>query len=102
MNRYTLLVTLLAILFAGMIGEADRSEQATVTDDFAPVVFVAGNDKLPDWAQSPSNGGSRDMPPPAAAPPGLPGPPSMPLSGIALLALAGGALAWRRLQSTER
>lgn len=69
------------------------------------VVPVAANDvNLPDWATPPPSSISRNNTPPPqeAAAPGLPGPPSMPTSsGLALLALAGGALAYRKLRSSN-
>lgn len=63
----------------------------------APV--TANDPNLPDWAQTPSTTQRSTTPPHEAAAPGLPGPPSMPIGGLALLALAGGALAFRKLRS---
>lgn len=67
------------------------------------IVLVSDPGTPPGWAQTPSSTqGTRNnnQPPNEAGAPGLPGPPSMPLPGVVLLALAGGALACRRLRNT--
>lgn len=102
LSRYTFLVfscvmlPLVAIAGLGIAGQqAPAAEQGHV-------VLVSDPGTPPAWAQSPSsNQGTRNNPPPneAASGPVLPGPPSMPLPGLALLAFAGGALAYRKLRS---
>lgn len=98
-NPFLVLLSCLILPFLLLAGvTADQGSTPVVEQSHIQLVSDPGTP--PNWAQPPASvqGSNNTPPPPQASGPGLPGPPSMPLSGIALLALAGGTLAYRRLR----
>lgn len=101
MNRSTFLVLLSCVMLPlVVVAGLGVDQQEMPATEQSHVLLVSDPGTPPAWAQSPSSvQSSTNAPPAEAAAPGLPGPPSMPLSGLALLTLAGGALAYRRLRN---
>lgn len=101
MSRFVFLVVFSCLALPLIVfTEAGIDRHAQAAEE-SHIVLVSEPGTPPAWAQTPSSSHpTRNVPPPEAATPGLPGPPSMPLTGLALLTLAGSALAYRRLRHT--